>query len=73
MSKSAERGKGCDMYRHTFVLVSGEEIVTHSDSREIPTMQYGQLYTFVQDEGKRRVTIPVLSILYVDTDEVCEQ
>lgn len=58
------------MYRHTFVLVSGESIEATTKKRDIPTMRYGELYTFVADKGRVRVTIPVLSILYVDTEEV---
>jgi hypothetical protein len=73
MGKSAERGKGCDMYRHTFVLVSGEEIPTYSKSDKIPTMQYGDTMTFIGKNGDVMYTVPVLSILYVDTEECAEE
>ncbi len=57
------------MYRHTFVLVSGEEISTLSDSVEIPTFNYGDVAVFIGENEKTRYTIPVLSILYVETVE----
>jgi hypothetical protein len=71
MRKSAERGKGCVMYKHTFHLVDGEEIVTYSKDVEIPTFHYGDVVAFVSDNGKMRYAIPVLSIMYVETEE-CE-
>lgn len=61
------------MYKHTFWLVDGEEIVTHTERREIPTMNYGEVVTFVSREGRHEYTIPVLSIMYVDTEEVLEE
>lgn len=60
------------MYRHTFVLVSGEEIVAYSKSREIPTFKYGDIVVFTGENGKINFTIPVLSILYVETEECSE-
>lgn len=60
------------MYRHTFHLVDGEEIVTYSKGIEIPTFHYGDIVAFVGDNGKMRYAIPVLSIMYVETEE-CEQ
>ena len=56
------------MYQHTFHLVGDEEIVAYSNSKEIPTYSYGDLVTFVGDRGKSKLTIPVLSILYVETE-----
>lgn len=58
------------MYKHTFFLVGGETIETTTKKKDIPAMRYGQLYTFVIDNGRTRLTIPVLSILYVDTEEM---
>lgn len=60
------------MYRHTFHLVSGEEIETFSKRQEIPTFNYGELATFIGENGRMKITIPVLSILYVDTEECSE-
>ena len=60
------------MYRHTFHLVSGEEIVAYSKSEEIPTYNYGDIHTFVSEKEKFRISIPVLSILYVETEEMEE-
>lgn len=60
------------MYRHTFHLVDGDEVVTYSKSREMPTFNYGDVVTFVAENGKFRYTIPVLSILYAETEEVEE-
>lgn len=70
MSKSAERGKGCDMYQHTFHLVGDEEIVVQAKSQELPTFKYGDLFTFIMDDGRTKYTIPVMSILYVETEEI---
>lgn len=72
MIKSAERGKGCDMYRHTFRLVGDEEISVQSKSKELPTFKYGDLFTFVMDEGRVRYTIPIMSVLYIETEK-CEE
>lgn len=60
------------MYRHTFHLVDGDEISLKSNSQELPTFKYGDIFTFTLDDGRTKYTIPVLSILYVDTEEVRE-
>jgi hypothetical protein len=70
MGKSAERGKGRDMYRHTFHLVDGDEISLQSNGQELPTFKYGDLFTFIMDDGRTKYTIPVMSILYVETEEI---
>lgn len=61
------------MYRHTFHLIGDEEIITYSASKEIPTLNYGDLFTFIGDNGKMKYTIPVLSILYVETEEYVKE
>jgi hypothetical protein len=61
------------MYRHRFVLVGGDEVVTYSRDEDIPTYRYGDIVTFVSNRGKCRMTIPVLSILYVETEEISDE
>lgn len=58
------------MYRHTFVLVNGEQIVTYSDSAEIPSYKYGDVAVFSSKKGNVKYTIPVVSILCIETEEV---
>lgn len=60
------------MYQHTFHLIGDEEIVTYSKSQEIPKFNYGDLVTFCGENGKVKMTIPVMSILYVETVEIEE-
>lgn len=58
------------MYRNTFYLVNGDEIVTYSNSRELESYKYEDVAVFVSEKDKMRYTIPVISILYIETEEV---
>ena len=58
------------MYRHKFVLVSGEEIVAYSKAQDICHINYGDVFCFLGENQSVKYTIPVLSVLYVDTEEV---
>ena len=58
------------MYKHTFYLVNEQEIVTYSDKPDVPNYQYGDIAVFVSKSGGAKYTIPAMSILYIETEEV---
>jgi hypothetical protein len=70
MSKSAERGKGCDMYRHTFYLISGETIEIQSEVKELSHAAFGQESAFIGSDNEKFYTIPLFSVGYIETEEI---
>lgn len=60
-------------YRHTFCLVSGEEVVAVSDIGEpISASLGGERVFYAMDESGVRYMMPFFSVWYVRTEEVGE-
>lgn len=70
MSKSAERGKGCSMYQHTFYLLSGDTIVGESISPDLAHVTLGGETIFVVTDAEKQTSIPFFSVGYIETTEL---
>ena len=70
MSKSAERGKGCDMYRHTFYLISGEKIEIKSEAKGLSHIAFGKESAFIGSDDEKFYTIPLFAVGYIETEEI---
>ena len=58
------------MYKHTFYLVNEQKIVTYSDKADMPNYRYGDMVVFESKNSGVKYTIPVMNILYVETEEL---
>lgn len=57
-------------YRHTFYLISGEVIVTYSESKELARVTFGRETAFLASDGEKEYTIPFFSVGYIETEEL---
>ena len=63
------------MYKHTFNLVDGQTLEMRTNCEAIPYFKYGDTVTFVVVSAERqyRLTIPVINILYIETELIDDE
>lgn len=57
------------MYRHTFHLVNGEEVVGYSINKDLSHLTIGRETMFVTNDGAKNFSIPFFSVSHIETEK----
>lgn len=67
--------KGENMYRHTFYLHDGTQLVSYSKSEHIGHISFGREVALIgyDEDNYLKYTIPFTSVGYIETEELDDE